>query len=181
MAPEYAIEGRFSEKSDVFSLGVLILEIVSGRKNTSFYNHDCSLNLLGHVSHSLSRTSFQLSCIIHNMSLVKIFQVWKLWVEGNISASVDDRISSSNYRTEVIRCIHIGLLCVQELPNERPSVSAVLSMLGSEIAELPKPKQVAFAPAVSNRSHSDTGTSSQQSQKSSSSQNTLTLTMENGR
>ncbi|GFP79412.1 g-type lectin s-receptor-like serine/threonine-protein kinase at4g03230, partial [Phtheirospermum japonicum] len=40
MAPEYALEGLFSIKSDVFSFGVLILEIVSGKKNTGFYNTD---------------------------------------------------------------------------------------------------------------------------------------------
>jgi hypothetical protein len=50
MSPEYAMEGLFSEKSDVFSFGVLLLEIISGRKNTSFYNHDQALSLLGYVS-----------------------------------------------------------------------------------------------------------------------------------
>ena len=49
MSPEYAMEGLFSEKSDVFSFGVLLLEIISGRKNTSFYNHQ-ALTLLGYVS-----------------------------------------------------------------------------------------------------------------------------------
>ncbi|TXG67181.1 hypothetical protein EZV62_008456 [Acer yangbiense] len=49
MSPEYALEGLFSIKSDVFSFGVLLLETLSGRKNTGFYNTE-SLNLLGHVS-----------------------------------------------------------------------------------------------------------------------------------
>jgi hypothetical protein len=48
MSPEYAMEGLFSIKSDVFSFGVLVLEIVSGKKNTSFYHSD-TLHLLGHV------------------------------------------------------------------------------------------------------------------------------------
>lgn len=52
MAPEYAMGGRFSEKSDVFSFGVLVLEIISGRRNTSFYNDEFSLGLLGYVSHA---------------------------------------------------------------------------------------------------------------------------------
>ena len=49
MSPEYALEGLFSIKSDVFSFGVLLLEIVSGRKNTGFYQTD-SFHLLGYVS-----------------------------------------------------------------------------------------------------------------------------------
>jgi len=48
MSPEYAMDGRFSEKSDVFSFGVLLLEIVCGRKNTSFYS-ESAMSLLGLV------------------------------------------------------------------------------------------------------------------------------------
>jgi serine/threonine protein kinase len=50
MPPEYAMEGLFSEKSDVYSFGVLLLEIVSGRRNSSFYNNEDSLSLVGFVS-----------------------------------------------------------------------------------------------------------------------------------
>ena len=49
MSPEYAMEGLFSVKSDVFSFGVLLLEIISGKKNTGFYQTS-SFNLLGYVS-----------------------------------------------------------------------------------------------------------------------------------
>ena len=49
MSPEYAIDGLFSTKSDVFSFGVLVLEIVSGRRNRGFSHPDHKLNLLGHV------------------------------------------------------------------------------------------------------------------------------------
>jgi hypothetical protein len=50
MSPEYAMDGLFSIKSDVFSFGVLVLEIVSGQKNRGFYYRNNELNLLGHVS-----------------------------------------------------------------------------------------------------------------------------------
>jgi serine/threonine protein kinase len=50
MSPEYAMQGLFSEKSDVFSFGVLILEIVSGRRNSGFYDNEHALSLLGFVS-----------------------------------------------------------------------------------------------------------------------------------
>jgi serine/threonine protein kinase len=49
MSPEYLMKGRFSEKSDVFSFGVLLLEIVSGRRNSSFYDNEHSLSLIGFV------------------------------------------------------------------------------------------------------------------------------------
>ncbi|KAL8467893.1 hypothetical protein ACS0TY_031221 [Phlomoides rotata] len=150
MSPEYAMHGKFSEKSDVFSFGVLVLEITSGRRNTSFYGQDGYSNLMEHV--------------------------WKLWTADNIVASIDPRISSSEYQEEVIRCIQIGLLCVQELADDRPSISAVLLMLSSEIADLPNPKRSAYTMRSGN---SDAGASS--SQKSSCSMNNVTITMVDGR
>jgi len=50
MPPEYAAGGRFSVKSDVFSYGVIVLEIVSGKRNTEFANSENYNNILGHVS-----------------------------------------------------------------------------------------------------------------------------------
>lgn len=50
MSPEYAMNGHFSVKSDVFSFGVIVLEIISGRKNWGFYDPDHDYNLIGHVS-----------------------------------------------------------------------------------------------------------------------------------
>ena len=49
MSPEYLVHGIFSVKSDVFSFGVLLLEIVSGKKNRKFDQHDDHRNLIGHV------------------------------------------------------------------------------------------------------------------------------------
>ncbi|KAK6270354.1 hypothetical protein POUND7_007459 [Theobroma cacao] len=119
MSPEYAMQGQFSEKSDVFSFGVLLLEIVSGRKNTSFYNNQHSFSLLGYA--------------------------WKLWKEDNILGLVDMEVSDPSYdEKEILRCIHVGLLCVQEFAKERPAMSRVVSMLNSEIVDLPPPKQPAF-------------------------------------
>ena len=53
MSPEYAMQGIYSGKSDVFSFGVLMLEIISGRKNNSFYSDHRVLNLVGYVCHTI--------------------------------------------------------------------------------------------------------------------------------
>ena len=53
MSPEYAMEGIFSIESDIFSFGVLFLEILSSKKNTGFYQRD-SINLIGYVSNGPS-------------------------------------------------------------------------------------------------------------------------------
>ncbi|KAL1368240.1 hypothetical protein HN51_022381 [Arachis hypogaea] len=150
MPPEYAMEGLFSEKSDVYSFGVLLLEIVSGRRNTSFYNHQQSLSLVGYA--------------------------WKLWNENNIISLTDPEIMDPCFEKSILRCIHIGLLCVQELTKERPTISTVVLMLISEITHLPPPGQVAFV-------HKQKLHSSESSQKShqSSSNNNVTLTELEGR
>ncbi|KAJ7968435.1 G-type lectin S-receptor-like Serine/Threonine-kinase [Quillaja saponaria] len=118
MSPEYAMQGLFSEKSDVFSFGVLLLETVSGRKNTSFYDDDLSLTLLGFA--------------------------WKLWKEDNVTPLISPEIYYQCFRNDIMRCIHIGLLCVQELARDRPTMATIISMLQSEIVNLPPPKQPAF-------------------------------------
>lgn len=53
MSPEYAMDGLYSVKSDVFSFGVMVLEIICGKKNTAFYQTDQSPNLVRHVSNIL--------------------------------------------------------------------------------------------------------------------------------
>lgn len=49
MAPEYAMEGLFSVKSDVFSFGVILLEIINGKRNTGFYITELAPTLLAYV------------------------------------------------------------------------------------------------------------------------------------
>ncbi|KAK0580221.1 hypothetical protein LWI29_038202 [Acer saccharum] len=58
-----------------------------------------------------------------------------LWRSGDIQSMLSIGIS---------RCIHVGLLCVQEFVKDRPTMSTVISMLNSEIVDLPTPKQPAF-------------------------------------
>ena len=50
MSPEYVMEGLFSTKSYVYSFGVLLLEIITGKKNSTYYRDSPSMNLVGNVS-----------------------------------------------------------------------------------------------------------------------------------
>ncbi|CAK8530427.1 unnamed protein product [Lathyrus sativus] len=114
MSPEYAMEGLFSVKSDVYSFGVLLLEIVSGRRNTSFRHSDDS-SLIGYA--------------------------WNLWNERRPMELVDGCIRASSPKNKVLRCIHIGMLCVQDSATHRPNMSNVVLMLESEATTLPLPVQ----------------------------------------
>ncbi|PIA58004.1 hypothetical protein AQUCO_00500142v1 [Aquilegia coerulea] len=150
MSPEYAMEGRFSEKSDVYSFGVVLLEIVSGMKNTSFYRNEESVSLIKHA--------------------------WKLWNEEKIQMLIDPAIFDLSCKEEILRCIHVGLLCVQDFPRDRPTMSSTISMLNSEISSLPTPKQPAFS-GLEVTSFSDSSHSSDKV----CSRNNVTITILEGR
>ncbi|CAN2060895.1 unnamed protein product [Malus fusca] len=117
MAPEYAMHGHFSVKSDVYSFGVLVLEIVSGQKNNSFRHGENVEDLLSFA--------------------------WKCWREGTASNIIDPALTNGS-RNEIMRCIHIGLLCVQENIADRPTMNAIVLMLNSYSVTLPVPSQPAF-------------------------------------
>lgn len=68
------------------------------------------------------------------------------WREGNILSIIDPGIYDPSQHDYILRCINIGLLCVQELSVDRPTMAAVVSMLTSEVAFLPPPSQPAFIP-----------------------------------
>ncbi|PRQ52859.1 putative protein kinase RLK-Pelle-DLSV family [Rosa chinensis] len=118
MSPEYAMRGLFSEKSDVYSFGVLVLEIISSKKNSSFFIHDQQLGLLSYV--------------------------WQLWNEGRGLELVDEVFGDSYSPSQVMRCIHIGLLCIQDNAADRPTMHDVICMLNSETDACSKPKQPAY-------------------------------------
>ncbi|KAJ0547229.1 putative protein kinase RLK-Pelle-DLSV family [Helianthus annuus] len=117
ISPEYAANGQFSIKSDVFSFGVLLLEIVSGKKNRGFTHQDHNDNLLGHA--------------------------WRLNRAGKSLELLSATLCNSCVDFEVLRTIHIGLLCVQDHAEDRPTMSLVVSMFSND-GPLPPPKQPAF-------------------------------------
>ncbi|KAI8567492.1 hypothetical protein RHMOL_Rhmol02G0126500 [Rhododendron molle] len=118
MSPEYAMSGHFSVKSDVFSFGVLVLEIVSGKKNWGFYHPEHDLNLIGYA--------------------------WKLWNEERPLELMDKELEESISADEVVRCIQVALLCVQQRMEDRPTMSSAVFMLSNESAVPQNPKEPGF-------------------------------------
>ncbi|KAF2530475.1 hypothetical protein F2Q70_00032954 [Brassica cretica] len=119
MPPEYVIHGQFSMKSDVYSFGVMILEIISGKKNSSFR---------------------QIDGLVNNL----VTYVWRLWENKLLSDLIDPGIKEDCNIDEVIRHIHIGLLCVQENPADRPTMSTIHQMLTTSSITLPVPLPPGF-------------------------------------
>ncbi|PRQ28677.1 putative protein kinase RLK-Pelle-DLSV family [Rosa chinensis] len=117
MSPEYAMSGIFSEKSDVYSFGVLVLEIISSKKNNNFFLYDQQLGFLAHT--------------------------WNLWSEGRGLELVDEVLGDSYCSSEVLKCVHIGLLCVQDNAVDRPSMKDIALMLSSK-TDGPQPKRPLF-------------------------------------
>ncbi|KAM0832257.1 hypothetical protein ACQ4PT_065017 [Festuca glaucescens] len=119
MAPEYAMEGIFSTKSDVYSFGVLILEVVTSiRRNTD-----------------IQRMGFP-SLTVY---------AWTMWKEEKTKELLDLCIMDTCSPDEVLLCVHVGLLCVQENPDDRPPMSSVVFVLENGSTTLPAPKRPAYS------------------------------------
>ncbi|XP_018457691.2 G-type lectin S-receptor-like serine/threonine-protein kinase At1g61370 [Raphanus sativus] len=118
MSPEYAWTGMFSEKSDIYAFGVLLLEIITGKRISSFTIGEEGKSLLEYT--------------------------WDCWRESGGADLLDEDISSSGSDSEVARCVQIGLLCIQQQALDRPNIEQVMSMLTTTM-DLPEPKQPVFA------------------------------------
>ncbi|KAF5728615.1 hypothetical protein HS088_TW21G00763 [Tripterygium wilfordii] len=118
MPPEYALHGRFSVKSDVFSFGVLVLEIISGKKNSKFYQLHSGESLMNYA--------------------------WRHWSDGTPLEILDPTLGTSYSKPEVIRCICIALSCVQDDPADRPTMALVVLMLSSLSITTPSPGRPAY-------------------------------------
>ncbi|RXH89907.1 hypothetical protein DVH24_032264 [Malus domestica] len=98
--------------------GVVLLEIISGKKNTGFYQSKQTFSLINYA--------------------------WRLWTENKVQDLMDKTLEESCNESQFIKCVNVGLLCVQEDPSDRHSMSNVITMLDSETAMCPAPKQPAF-------------------------------------
>ncbi|KAK4367438.1 hypothetical protein RND71_011230 [Anisodus tanguticus] len=116
MAPEYLVKGQLTEKADVYSYGVLVLEIVCGRKNIAFAEDSGSL----------------------------LQTVWKLYTTNQVTEALDPLLKGDFPSEEASKVLKVGLLCTQASIALRPSMSEVVKMLTCEDYQIPEPCQPPF-------------------------------------
>ncbi|KAJ8759017.1 hypothetical protein K2173_003255 [Erythroxylum novogranatense] len=115
MAPEYVIRGKLSEKADVYSFGVMVIEVISGKRSNAFSRSSCSI----------------------------IQKVWSLFGTGRLCEAVDPVLEGNFPEEEVPRLFQIGLLCTQASADLRPPMSLVVRMLTND-HEILNPTQPPF-------------------------------------
>ncbi|GKA15303.1 cysteine-rich receptor-like protein kinase 2 [Tanacetum coccineum] len=125
MAPEYVTHGKLTEKVDVFSFGVLLLEVVTGMPNRGKQTSEDSYGLVSIV--------------------------WKHFKQGLVDELFDPNLmlndqTSSKTKKEIQRVVHIGLLCTQVVASLRPTMSMALQMLSKNIEPLPSPATPPYIP-----------------------------------
>ncbi|XP_062226737.1 probable LRR receptor-like serine/threonine-protein kinase At1g56130 [Phragmites australis] len=106
LAPEYAMRGHMTEKIDVFAFGVVVLETLAGRPNFDNTLDEDKVYILEWV--------------------------WQLYEEKHPLDMVDPKLAEFN-GDEVLRAIHVALLCTQGSPHQRPSMSRAVSMLAGDV------------------------------------------------
>ncbi|CAI0456165.1 unnamed protein product [Linum tenue] len=155
MAPEYLVRGQLTEKADVYSFGVLVLEIVSGKRCNAVIGESNSL-------------------------LQAVWPVWFYYRTNRLIEAVDPSLDSDFPADEALKVLRIGLLCSQASVSLRPSMGQVIEMLTNRDCEIAAPSQPPFMrgtdlmdPDASFRSRSTyssvSGVSNGQSTKESSS------------
>jgi len=104
MAPEYVVHGHLTNKADVYSFGVLVIEIVTGKR--------CCGSTGSHSGHSL------------------LAEVWHNYMANTVEKIVDARLRQQvGALEEITRVVQVGLLCTQANPDERPAMSRVVELL----------------------------------------------------
>ncbi|MBA0795282.1 hypothetical protein Gohar_006158, partial [Gossypium harknessii] len=119
-APEYAIRGELSEKADIYSFGVLVLEIVSCRKNTDL-------------------------TLPSEMQYLPEY-AWKLYERSRVLDLVDPRLKQlgSLVEKDVVRVVNVAFFCLQLHPNLRPPMSEIVTMLTCTPEMVGTPSRPAF-------------------------------------
>lgn len=113
MAPEYVMHGSLSTKADVFSFGVVLLELICGQKNSSFVPNAEADSLLEWA--------------------------WKLYKKGRSLDMMDPAMKPTAVPEQVAMCVHIALLCTQADPKLRPDMKRVVVILSKKPSQLEEP------------------------------------------
>ncbi|XP_073066968.1 probable receptor-like protein kinase At5g20050 [Primulina eburnea] len=119
VAPEWLLENGVSEKCDVYSYGVVLLEIIGGRRCV------CVLHEEGKKSHSKRKFQYFPKIVVEKLR------------EGKIMEIVDERLTEngpSMEELEVKKMVFLALWCIQEKPKIRPSMRQVVEMLEGRMA-----------------------------------------------
>ncbi|CAO2841859.1 unnamed protein product [Amaranthus hypochondriacus] len=120
LPPEYVKQGVYSRKYDVYSFGVTLMQIISGKRNNHFYGaNEDYWNLLEYA--------------------------YELWIAGKAMEFMDPVLQDSSSNHKLMRCMQIALLCVQEKQEDRPSMLEISSMLKNESETITSPKRPAFS------------------------------------
>ncbi|XP_021274201.1 L-type lectin-domain containing receptor kinase IX.1-like [Herrania umbratica] len=134
MAPEYISTGRASKESDVFSFGVVALEIATGRKAIDPLKQDSQMSL--------------------------VHWIWHLYESGEHLVAVDERLNTEFDRTQVECLIIVGLWCAHPDSSMRPSIRQAIQVFNfeAELPELPKKMPVPVYVPTSSVSSSEPST-----------------------
>ncbi|KAD4586632.1 hypothetical protein E3N88_24233 [Mikania micrantha] len=122
MAPEYIVRGQLTEKADVFSFGVVVLEIACGKRNNAFVEDTGSL----------------------------LQTVWKLYKEGIVSEAIDPLLKGDFPQDEALEVLQIGLLCTQASAALRPSMAEVVELLTTKPENRQNPIRIPHQPPFLN-------------------------------
>lgn len=167
LAPEYLLFGQLSEKADVFSFGVLLLEIITGRKNRNPKIQDneylpiyVSLLRLLTPYHAFEFSSFPV-WIIHTSEMFT--QACRLHGDGKLMDLLDRRLQLDSTNTTELKQVHrvlkAAILCAQMSPEQRPTMFRVLTMLAGDV-DVEVPKTIDTISWSEFRSHQLSGSSS---------------------
>ncbi|KAK8953440.1 putative LRR receptor-like serine/threonine-protein kinase [Platanthera guangdongensis] len=107
LAPEYAILGKLTKKADIYSFGVLLLEIICGRCNAN--------TKLSYENHFL------------------LEKIWSLYEKGEMKSMIDPSLGNDMNVEEACKFLTVGLMCTQDSPKLRPSMSVLVRMLTGEV------------------------------------------------
>ncbi|KAK8914502.1 Cysteine-rich receptor-like protein kinase 42 [Platanthera zijinensis] len=185
MAPEYIVHGQLTEKADVYSYGVVVLEIVTGRKNQT----SISASAEGHslMQQQMEGTMCQKNPYSSRSNEISssFAQVWQHYNSETLIRLLDPDLQGKCTDEEALKLFRVGLLCVQASPTLRPAMWKVVAMLMGAEKDLPAPTQPPF---LNNRGGQRSGNGSEMSNSLSvsskfpeASVNDISVSMFNGR